>query len=104
MDYLFDAATASDLAEEVISTYRFIVDHYTPDHEIWMFGLSRGTYTVRSVTGLINNYGILNPKALGLTNDQINRLYQEAYSLYKSRDPNNAPYAPDSLDFRQRNS
>ena len=104
LDYLFDAATASDLAEEVISAYRFIVDHYTPDHEIWMFGLSRGAYTVRSVAGLINNYGILNSKALGLTNDQTNRLCQEAYSLYKSRDPNNAPHAPDSLDFRQRNS
>ncbi len=104
LDYLFDGATASELAEEVISTYRFIVDHYTPDHEIWMFGLSRGAYTVRSVAGLINNYGILNPKALGLTDDQTNRLCQEAYSLYKSRDPNNAPHAPDSLDFRQRNS
>jgi hypothetical protein len=105
LDYLFNAATASDLAEEVILTYRFIVDHYTPDHEIWMFGLSRGAYTVRSVAGLINNYGIINPKALGLTNDdQISRLCQEAYYLYKSRDPNNEPHAADSLNFRQRNS
>lgn len=39
----------------------FIVDHYTPGSRIWLFGLSRGAYTVRAVAGMINNCGIIKP-------------------------------------------
>ncbi|KAI7765179.1 hypothetical protein LZL87_013881 [Fusarium oxysporum] len=104
LDYLFDGATASDLKEEVISAYQFIVDHYTPDHEIWMFGLSRGAYTVRSVAGLINNYGIINRWRLKLNDDETHQICQDVYVLYKSRDRNNKPHGPDSIEFRRRNS
>ena len=48
LDYLFNGATAQDLANEVICTYRYIVHRYTPGHEIWMFGISRGAYASRS--------------------------------------------------------
>lgn len=104
LDYLFNGATASDLVDEVISAYRFIVDHYTPDHEIWLFGLSRGAYTVRSVAGLINNYGIIDRARLGLNDAETDQICRQAYYLYKSKDPNNRPHTPDSLDFRVRNS
>ncbi|KAH7146752.1 hypothetical protein B0J13DRAFT_552594 [Dactylonectria estremocensis] len=104
LDYLFDGATASDLKEEVILAYQFIVDHYTPNHEIWMFGLSRGAYTVRSVAGLINNYGIIDRAELNLNDAETYQICREAYDLYISRDSNNAPHAPDSVNFRRRNS
>jgi hypothetical protein len=104
LDYLFNGATASDLAEEVIATYRFLVQYYTSDHEIWMFGLSRGAYTVRSVAGLINNYGIIDRHRLGLSDAETDQICRQAYYLYKSRDPDNKPHEPDSLDFRARNS
>ncbi|KAK4126831.1 hypothetical protein N657DRAFT_640699 [Parathielavia appendiculata] len=104
LDYLFNGATATDLAEEVISAYSFIVNHYTPSHEVWMFGLSRGAYTVRSVAGLINNYGIIDRVRLGLSDDQTRQLCEEAYYLYKCPDPDNRPHARDSIDFRRRNS
>jgi hypothetical protein len=104
LDYLFNGATASDLVEEVISAYRFIVDHYTADHEIWLFGLSRGAYTVRSVAGLINNYGIIDRTKLGLNDAETDQICRQAYYLYKSSDPNNRPHEPDSAAFRARNS
>lgn len=39
----------------------FIKEHYQgPDKSrIWLFGLSRGAYTVRAVAGMINNCGII---------------------------------------------
>ncbi|RGP53772.1 hypothetical protein FSPOR_12009 [Fusarium sporotrichioides] len=104
LDYLFNGATASDLKEEVISAYQFIVDHYTPNHEIWMFGLSRGAYTVRSVAGLINNYGIIDRQRLGLDDAETYEICNEGYVLYKTRGPNNEPHGPESFNFRQRNS
>ncbi|KAF4954058.1 hypothetical protein FGADI_5527 [Fusarium gaditjirri] len=109
LDYLLDGATASDLKEEVILAYKFIVEHYTSNHEIWMFGLSRGAYTVRSVTGLINNYGIIDYKKLQLNldkdKDKIYQICEDTYVLYKTtNDDNNKPNRSNSLSFRQRNS
>jgi uncharacterized protein (DUF2235 family) len=42
------------------AVHRFIKDMYRgPDESrIWLFGLSRGAYTVRAVAGMINNCGI----------------------------------------------
>jgi uncharacterized protein (DUF2235 family) len=37
------------------------VDKYEPGSRIWLFGLSRGAYTVRAVAGMINNCGIIKP-------------------------------------------
>ncbi|MEM6583660.1 MAG: DUF2235 domain-containing protein [Pseudomonadota bacterium] len=55
--------------------YRFIVQNYEPDDEIWLFGFSRGAYTVRCIAGMLNKCGILTrPNA-----DQI----PDAFDFYK---------------------
>ncbi len=38
---------------------RFLVFNYEPDDEIYIFGLSRGAFTARSLAGLIRNCGIV---------------------------------------------
>ncbi|KAF9346267.1 hypothetical protein BGX26_002246 [Mortierella sp. AD094] len=55
---LFNGATGNDIDRNCIEVYKYIVKHHTPKHQIWMFGLSRGAYTVRCVAGMINNCGI----------------------------------------------
>jgi len=101
-DYLFNGVTGQDLAEEVVACYRYIVEHYTPSHEIWLFGLSRGAYTVRCVAGLINNCGIL--RRQDRSADEMDMLCQEAYRIYRSRDKVNAPHSVQSERFRARMS
>jgi hypothetical protein len=39
---------------------QLIVQRYRKGTRVWLFGLSRGAYLVRSVAGIINNLGILN--------------------------------------------
>jgi uncharacterized protein (DUF2235 family) len=51
LDYVWDNATASFIEAECISVYRFIVEYYTADHEIWFFGFSGGSFTVRCLAG-----------------------------------------------------
>jgi uncharacterized protein (DUF2235 family) len=63
LDYLFNGATGNDIAEQCTEAYKYIVENYTTEHEIWMFGLSRGAFAVRCVAGMINNCGIV-PTAL----------------------------------------
>jgi hypothetical protein len=87
LEYLWDGGTASTIGEECVSVYKFIVDHYTDDYEIWMFGLSRGAFILRCVAGMINNCGIFrkehrdNPP---LTDEEVFTLSREVYRTYRS--------------------
>ncbi|KAF9567890.1 hypothetical protein EC968_003160, partial [Mortierella alpina] len=93
LEYLFNGATGDDIDDDCIQAYKYIVEHYTPEHEIWMFGLSRGAYTVRCVAGMINNCGIL--KLLNV------RLCDQVYSNYRSRLPTYDPSHSDMNAFRK---
>ncbi|KAF9344955.1 hypothetical protein BGX26_003705 [Mortierella sp. AD094] len=107
LEYLFNGATGNDIDRDCIRVYEYIVKHYTPQHEIWMFGLSRGAYTVRCVAGMINNCGILkrtDRHGVPLEPDSLNKLYNLVYQIYRSRDPADHPEAPRSCAFKRRAS
>lgn len=75
------------LEKNVMDGYRFLVHNYEPGDRIYLFGFSRGAYTVRSLSALINNAGIL--KAVE------GRRVEEAFELYKNPD-----YPPSSEKAR----
>jgi len=67
-----------------------------PGDEIYLFGFSRGSYTIRSLCGLINNCGILKrPDA---------RLIESAFSHYKKSGPAFRPGGEKSKAFRVTHS
>lgn len=70
--------------------YRFLAHNYDDGDEIYLFGFSRGAYTVRSLAGLIRNCGILKKAEAG-------RL-PEAYALYRRRDA--GPSSEEAQAFR----
>jgi uncharacterized protein (DUF2235 family) len=43
----------------ITSAYQWLVDHYNPGDEIFIFGFSRGAYTARSLAGFIAKCGLL---------------------------------------------
>lgn len=79
------------MSETVKNAYSFLVNNYEPDDEIYLFGFSRGAYAARSLAGLIRNSGILKKQFA----DQLDN----AYSLYQSRDDNDAPDKNNALSF-----
>ncbi|KAL7922810.1 hypothetical protein ACQKWADRAFT_291491 [Trichoderma austrokoningii] len=108
LDYVFNGITAQDIEAQCVAAYRFIVDHYSyPNRQIWMFGLSRGAYMVRSVAGMINNCGIVKPvlKSDGsVDNAETDVLCRQVYRIYRSKDPMNDPHSDQSEQFRQHAS
>ncbi len=58
-------ATGYGLDDEILDAYRFLVETYQDGDNIYLFGFSRGAYTVRALAGLINMVGLLPP-------DQVN--------------------------------
>ena len=82
------------LDKNIMDGYRYIVHNYDEGDEIFLFGFSRGAYTVRCLAGLINNCSILKK-------EHENRI-SEAYKLYKN--PKEIPDGVYSQDFRSKYS
>lgn len=47
--------------ENMANCFLFLMRHYQPGDQIYIFGFSRGAFTARSVAGLVNQFGILRP-------------------------------------------
>ncbi|MEA1989278.1 MAG: DUF2235 domain-containing protein [Pseudomonadota bacterium] len=85
-------ATGRGIHKNILDGYRYIVQNYNPGDKIFLFGFSRGAYTVRALCGLINNCGILKrPDA---------KLISEAWKIYKSPLSKNHPNGEASITFR----
>ncbi|MBR0719457.1 DUF2235 domain-containing protein [Bradyrhizobium liaoningense] len=59
-------ATGYGLDDNVLSAYRFLVEHYEHGDQIYLFGFSRGAYTVRVLAGLIHKVGLISPEQANL--------------------------------------
>lgn len=95
-DSVIGGMTGRGLHKNIIDGYRYIVQNYTPGTRLYLFGFSRGAYTVRSLCGLINNCGILKrPDA---------RLIQQAFDHYKKTSADYAPAGAASVKFRADHS
>lgn len=47
------------LADDVRNAYAFLMNNHQPDDRVFLFGFSRGAYTVRAVAALVRMYGLL---------------------------------------------
>lgn len=87
-------ATGSGLDKNIKDGYRFLVHNYEPGDEIYLFGFSRGAYTVRSLSGFINKCGILKTsKAPDI---------DKAFDFYKRKSI--VPSSTEALAYRSNNS
>ena len=83
IEKLVEGGIGLGVDDNIRSAYMFIAQNYVPKDEIFLFGFSRGAYTVRSLAGLINACGILKRQKLG---DLPN-----AWAYYRSEPPPHSP-------------
>lgn len=64
--------------------YKFLVKNYEAGDGIYLFGFSRGAFTVRAFAGFVNTCGLLRNDAWA--NDaELDRLIGEAFAVYRHR-------------------
>lgn len=63
------------ISKNIIECYQFIFENYQAGDQIYLFGFSRGAYTVRSLSGFLHLFGIL-PRSRP-------ELIKKAYKIYK---------------------
>ena len=50
------------VVENAVAMYRFLLYNYVPGDEIYLFGFSRGAFTVRTLVGFMEHVGLLKKK------------------------------------------
>ena len=96
LDKLVGGAAGKGLDRNIRDAYRFLVHNYLPGDRIYLFGFSRGAYTVRSLVGFIRNCGLLKKAHAG-------RIL-EAFEIYRSTRPTMHPNASEARVFAARYS
>lgn len=56
---LIGLAFAWGFKDNVLDAYRYLMETYDDGDHVYMFGFSRGAYTVRALAGLLQGYGLL---------------------------------------------
>jgi uncharacterized protein (DUF2235 family) len=87
---IFGLATGYGLDDNVLHSYQFIVDNYENGDAIYLFGFSRGAYTVRVLAGLIHKVGLIARQQVNLAGSGLT-----AYKQFSSDNPDGG------LDLKQ---
>lgn len=95
-DAVGGGATGRGIEKNITDCYRYIVQNYSPGDELFLFGFSRGSYTIRALCGLVNNCGIL------FRTDAP--LIEEAFEHYKRSGAEYSPSGSKSVGFRNEHS
>lgn len=77
-DRMTGGAFGAGLSDNVRNGYRWLMEHYNPGDEIYIFGFSRGAFTARSLGGVIARCGLLQPNAP--------MSYRQLYERYQKGD------------------
>jgi uncharacterized protein (DUF2235 family) len=59
-------ATGYGLDDNVLAAYHFLIEEYQDGDDIFLFGFSRGAYTVRVLAALVHKVGLLAPEQRNL--------------------------------------
>ena len=89
-------AFGTGISRNIKACYAFLVREFKPGDELFLFGFSRGAYTVRSLAGLVRNCGVLRQSEA--------RRIDEAYELYRDRGDDTHPNSAKAQAFRAAHS
>ncbi|RGB38840.1 hypothetical protein C1646_691420 [Rhizophagus diaphanus] len=100
LGFIIDGAIALSLDTKIKEGYKYIVEHYNPGDDIWLFGFSRGAYTARCIAGMIRNCGLIKVDR-DVEPEQVDKRIDLAYDIYRSRDTIYHPEGNGSDDFKK---
>ena len=87
------------LGRNIVDLYTKLVQVYEPGDRIYLFGFSRGAFTVRSLAGLIHYCGIVERKP-GLSDQEIRDRAKEAFKKFKDGHYGDKP--DEALAFKEK--
>jgi uncharacterized protein (DUF2235 family) len=81
---LLGGAFGWGLSRNVKQLYKELARVYDPGDEIYVFGFSRGAFTVRSLVGFISTCGLVDPQRVNSqTSASLEHVVDQAYAAYR---------------------
>jgi uncharacterized protein (DUF2235 family) len=80
IDHLIGGAMGEGLFQKIQECYRFLIDAWSPGSSIYLFGFSRGAFTVRSLGGMLALFGVP-------TKNLDDQAAVRVFAAYRERDP-----------------
>jgi len=73
--------------DNIAEGYLFLMRHWRGDaDQIWVFGFSRGAFTARSIAGMVNRFGILQPQMESMVPTLLQLYFSESTDQVKAID------------------
>lgn len=87
LEKLAGGSGGAGLGLNVLSAYRWLAGNYETGDRIFLFGFSRGAYTVRSVSGMMSACGLLNLAGIDEKEawSRVTKAYEECYRVKPSK-------------------
>lgn len=82
LKYLFGNAFGYGISDNIMEAYKFLMKNYIEGDKVFLFGFSRGAYTVRAIAGLIHTCGLMH--------NHNENLLSEAMRIYNDRSNNHS--------------
>jgi len=81
---LMGLAFGSGILRNIGDAYRYLMNTYQEGDRVFLFGFSRGAYTVRALAGVLHMYGLLSPGNEGLI-PYVTQMFAKASRENKGR-------------------
>jgi uncharacterized protein (DUF2235 family) len=88
-----DSAVGTTFDTHVIGGYKFLMNYYSPGDNIYMFGFSRGAYTARFLSEMLDWVGLITHG-----NDEMIQFAWRTFSQWKAMSPS----GPESLKKQKK--
>lgn len=75
---LWGLAFGKGIYENMAEAYLFLMRHWQPGDDLYVFGFSRGAFTARSVAGMVARFGILDRSMEGLVHTLVHLYFADA--------------------------
>lgn len=76
LQYILGQSFGYGLSENIMEAYKFLMQCYEDGDQLYFFGFSRGSYTVRALAGLIDVCGLLHANCQNLVPEAM-RIYHD---------------------------
>ena len=84
LDKIRGGAVGRGLGVNILQAYDFVCRLYEPDDKLYLFGFSRGAFTIRSLAGMVGRCGIRKDLA-GVDTKTKKQLLNETFELYRQK-------------------
>ncbi|KAF2418492.1 hypothetical protein EJ08DRAFT_53200 [Tothia fuscella] len=103
VDRVVMGSVGEGLSDLVREGYSFLSNNYAPGDEIFLYGFSRGAFTVRSIAGLMDCVGLLTKRGLPYLTDIFKDVQHRRDRYYRSKHRDRPfPNKPSANDPRYR--